>query len=68
MPGDGEPSAASDVDRRWRDHEEAAIAVLKTLRDPDAAIAAAAIRSPGNAMIAAEQPVPAGTDPFHEAP
>lgn len=30
-----EPSAAPDVDDAWPDYEEDAIAVLKTLREPD---------------------------------
>lgn len=34
-----ETSAAVDVDSAWRDHREDALAILRTLREPDAAIA-----------------------------
>ena len=38
--GDTE-SAAHEIDAKWRDHLPDAVAVLKTLREPDAAMAAA---------------------------
>lgn len=38
--GDRE-SAGREVDAQWRDYREDAIAVLKTLREPDQAMAAA---------------------------
>ncbi len=38
--GDAE-SAARLVDRQWREHRMDAVAVLKTLREPDARMAAA---------------------------
>ena len=34
-------SAAAEVDHIWRDHREDAISVLRTLREPDAAMAVA---------------------------
>jgi hypothetical protein len=34
-------SAADEVDRIWRDHREDALSVLRTLREPDAAMAIA---------------------------
>jgi hypothetical protein len=37
----GDPSAAVAVDREWETHSDDAIAVLKTLREPDPAMAAA---------------------------
>ena len=37
----GNCSAGDAVDAAWRDHVEDAVAVLKTLREPDAAMAAA---------------------------
>ena len=39
-------SAASQVDERWHDHVDDALAILKTLREPDSVMAAA-----GNAAI-----------------
>lgn len=36
-----DPSAGDAVDRVWRDHVPEAIAVLHTMREPDAAAAAA---------------------------
>lgn len=38
--GDSE-SAAGEVDRIWRDHRDDAVSVLRTLREPDAAMASA---------------------------
>jgi hypothetical protein len=37
----GDPSAADAVDMEWETHSDDAIAVLKTLREPDPAMAAA---------------------------
>lgn len=37
----GSCSAGDEVDAAWRDHVEDAVAVLKTLREPDEAMAAA---------------------------
>jgi hypothetical protein len=36
-----DPSAGPDVDATWRDHLDDAVAVLKTLREPDQRMAAA---------------------------
>lgn len=36
-----DPSAAREVDTHWRDHREDALSILRTLREPDAAMAAA---------------------------
>ena len=36
-----DPSAGDAVDAQWRDHVDDAVAVLKTLREPDRAMAAA---------------------------
>ncbi len=48
--GDRE-SAAADVDETWRDYRDIAVAILKTLREPDAAMAAAGDVRSWNAMI-----------------
>lgn len=55
-----EPSAAPDVDDAWPDYEADAIAVLKTLREPDAAMAQAGDPAIWERMIAAAlgQPEP----------
>ena len=37
----GDPSAADRVDEVWRDHREDALSILRTLREPDPAMAAA---------------------------
>lgn len=37
----GDPSAATAVDRAWRDHVEDARAILHTLREPDRTMAEA---------------------------
>lgn len=37
----GDPSAGDEVDAIWRDYVDDAVAVLKTLREPDPAMAAA---------------------------
>jgi hypothetical protein len=34
-----DPSAGDRVDRLWRDHREEAVSVLRTLREPDPAMA-----------------------------
>ncbi|MFW2828931.1 hypothetical protein [Sphingomonas sp. ID0503] len=54
-----EASAASEVDSTWRDFEEDAIAVLKTLREPDEEMAAAGDAAIWSRMIA----VALGQDP-----
>jgi hypothetical protein len=41
-----DPSAAPSVDEMWHDHTDDALAVLKTLREPDPVMAAA-----GNAQV-----------------
>jgi hypothetical protein len=69
--------AAAQVDAAWRDHSDDAVAVLKTLREPDEAmeragdiavwrrmIAAALGETPG-ASQSPEPPEP-GSDPLHE--
>lgn len=38
--GDGH-SVSAEVDRRWPEHRDEAIAILRTLREPDGAMAAA---------------------------
>ena len=50
--GDAE-SAARLVDTAWKDHREDALAVLRTLREPDAAMAAAGDPSVWEAMVGA---------------
>lgn len=74
-----EPSAAPDVDDAWPDYEDDAVAMLKTLREPDADMAAvgevavwkrmiaAALGTPLDSAEATEPPKP-GTDPLHEGP
>jgi uncharacterized protein YbdZ (MbtH family) len=37
----GESSAAALVDSSWRDHRDDALAIIRTLREPDPAMAAA---------------------------
>ena len=37
----GDPSAGDRVDQIWRDYREDALSVLRTLREPDPAMAAA---------------------------
>ena len=52
--GDGEQASASaDVEASWGDHVEEAVAVLKTLREPDAAMAEAGSAETWEAMIMA---------------
>ena len=35
------PSSGADVDRHWPDHVDTAVAILKVIREPDAAMVAA---------------------------
>lgn len=78
---DGEDAHAADaVDASWPDYRDDAIAVLKTLRDPDEAMAGAGDPAIWQRMVTAAlgEPVdhapsnqdapPPGTDPFHEGP
>ncbi|HTH27122.1 MAG TPA: hypothetical protein VL918_01475 [Sphingobium sp.] len=58
-----EPSAAPDVDDAWPDYEPDAIAVLKTLREPDAAMAQAGDPAIWERMIAAALSHHASWDP-----
>ena len=74
-----EPSAAPDVDDAWADYVDDAVAVLRTLREPDEDMAAvgdvaawermiaAALGTPLNISEPAEPPE-SGTDPMHEGP
>lgn len=48
--------AAADVDAAWRDHVEDAVAVLRTLREPDARMAAAGDPAVWERMILAAMP------------
>ena len=78
----GETSAGDDVDRDWANHRDDAIAILKALREPDQAMAAAGDPAIWQRMIAAalgtdlpdatgapaDEPPPSGTDPMHEGP
>lgn len=74
-------SAAEAVDRSWPGFRDDAVAILKTLREPDAAMAQAGDADTWQRMIAAAlgdapEPSPAmafdppapGTDPLHEGP
>lgn len=76
-----EPSAAPDVDDAWPDYRDDAVAVLKTLREPDAAMAEAGDPRVWEAMVRAAlgeeraaiggagyEPAEPGTDPLHEGP
>ncbi|MFT3967228.1 MAG: hypothetical protein QM690_15235 [Sphingobium sp.] len=78
---DGEDRHASKaVEMEWTDCVDSALAVLRTLREPDARMAAAGDVAVWERMIAAalgtpRPPAPApydppepGTDPFHEGP
>ena len=61
-----EPSAAPDVDDAWPDYRDDAIAVLKTLREPDEAMAAAGDVTIWEKMIgAALGPEPVGVNRSH---
>ena len=46
-------SAGPEVDAAWRDHVEEAVAVLKTLREPDGQMAAAGDPQVWEAMVEA---------------
>jgi hypothetical protein len=71
-------SAGAAVDAAWPDYREDAIAVLKTLREPDAAMARAGDPAIWEAMIraalgqeaeaASPVPTPEPFDPMHEGP
>lgn len=51
---DGEDSSAGPaVDMEWRDHRDDAVAILKTLREPDERMAAVGDIAVWQAMIAA---------------
>ena len=51
---DGEDaSAADEVDASWRDYRDDAVSILKTLREPDAAMAAAGDAAVWERMIEA---------------
>jgi hypothetical protein len=75
-----QPSAAPDVDDAWPDYREDAVAVLKTLREPDEAMAAAADPAIWTRMISAALGIPVepfesaaeppeiGSDPMNEGP
>lgn len=78
-----EPHAAPEVDARWQDYREDAVAVLKALREPDEAMErvgdiaiwqrmigaalGATDTASGDVVPAYEPPAP-GTDPMHEGP
>ncbi|HET8611857.1 MAG TPA: hypothetical protein VFL92_03720 [Sphingomonas sp.] len=51
--GGDDPSAADAVDASWRDHVDDAEAVLRTLREPDPAMAAAGDPRIWEAMVRA---------------
>ncbi len=51
--GGDEESASRDIDAVWRDYLPDAVAVLKTLREPDSAMAAAGDPRVWEAMILA---------------
>ncbi len=74
-----ETSAGADVDSSWRDHRDAAIAVLKTLREPDDAMTAAGDAAVWQRMVDAaigavatssgdSKPPELGSDSFTESP
>ena len=74
-----QPSAAPDVDTLWIDYRDDAIAVLKTLREPDLSMAKVGDAAIWERMILASlgqpmpteetfEPAPPGTDPLHEGP
>jgi len=78
--GGSERSAAADVDSAWPDHEAEARAILRTLREPDRAMAAAGDAAIWERMVlaalgdalpprdSAGEPAPVGSDPFTEGP
>ena len=62
----GSMSAAMDVDIEWRDLVDEAIAVLKTMREPDEAMASAGDEEIWEAMIsAAIEQAPEGGQAFY---
>lgn len=77
-------SVSAEVDAHWPDYKGDAIAVLRTLREPDEIIAKAGNPATWEAMILAAlgkdahaeslsveppyEPAPPGTDPFNEGP
>lgn len=73
-----ESSAAGDVDASWTDYHDDAVAILKTMREPDAAMAAAGDPAVWERMVlaalgkpvaaASTEPPEPGTDPLHEGP
>lgn len=82
---DGERmSVGDDVDAEWRDYRDDAVAVLKTLREPDEVMARAGDVAIWERMVRAalveageaeplarsesQAPPEPGTDPLHEGP
>ena len=75
-----EAHAGNEIDKAWPDFREDAIAILKTLREPDAIMEragdiavwqrmiAAALGEPGDFDTRPELPPEPGTDPLHEGP
>lgn len=75
-----EVSASAGVDATWQAHREDALAILRTLREPDEAMAAAGDVAVWSRMIGAAlgnapaerrpdaEPLEPGTDPFIEGP
>jgi hypothetical protein len=75
-----DPHAATEVDATWKNHREHAIAILKTIREPDEVMEragdiaiwqrmiAAALGETGSASGVKEEPPAPGTDPLHEGP
>ena len=77
-----ECSAGDSVDTAWSDYRDDAIALLKTMREPDPAMVAGGDGAVWERMILialgqtpplptpapAYEPPPPGTDPFHEGP
>jgi hypothetical protein len=51
-----DPSAGPEVDATWRDHVNEAVAVLKTLREPDERMARAGDPQVWEAMVQAALP------------
>lgn len=49
----GDPSAGPAVDMEWEEHRAEAVAILKTLREPDQTMAAAGSVETWQAMVAA---------------
>lgn len=76
-----ERHAGTQVDAVWRDFRDEAVAILKALREPDGAMAAAGDGAVWDRMILAalgervppavasiDEPPEPGTDPLHEGP